>query len=52
MRDRAHIKKRKNIFNKLQPFFCILRKELILQHCLLILMFNGLRTKVGGGAKK
>lgn len=25
MRDGAHIKKRKNIFNKLQPFFCILR---------------------------
>ena len=24
----------------------------ILQRCLLILMFNGLRTKVGGSAKK
>ncbi len=27
-------------------------KELILQRCLLILMFNGLRTKVVGNAKK
>ena len=28
------------------------QKELILQRCLLILMFNGLRAKVGGNAKK
>ena len=28
------------------------QKELILQRCLLILMFNGLRTKVGGSTKK
>jgi len=27
-------------------------KELILQRCLLILMFNGLLIKVGGSAKK
>ena len=27
-------------------------KELILQRCLLILMFNGLRIKAGGSAKK
>ena len=44
----------KNI-NKLQPFglFASYRiKELILQRCLLILMFNGLRTKVGGNVKE
>jgi hypothetical protein len=28
------------------------QEELILQRCLLILMFNGLRAKVGGNAKK
>jgi hypothetical protein len=45
----------KNI-NKLQPFESfasnVQKYVLILQRCLLILMFNGLRTKAGGSVKR
>jgi len=49
-------KKTQRNINKLQPFGFFVPyewiKELILQRCLLILMFNGLRIKAGGSAKK
>ena len=49
-------KKRQKDTDKLQPFGFFVPyewiKELILQRCLLILMFNGLRIKAGGSAKK
>ena len=49
-------KKRQKDMDKLQPFGFFVPyewiKELILQRCLLILMFNGLRIKAGGSAKK
>ncbi len=49
-------KKRQKDMDKLQSFGFFVSyewiKELILQRCLLILMFNGLRIKAGGSAKK
>ena len=49
-------KKRQKDMDKLPSFGFFVSyewiKELILQRCLLILMFNGLRIKAGGSAKK
>lgn len=48
--------KKNGIINKLQPFaFFVLYMQiivLILQHCLLILMLNGLRVMVGDNVKR